>query len=105
MTPPQVSRDRQNFRHRLHGIVLEPDKSVYDIFIELYVDGIKIHRLPSRHKGQLLHWDDLYIPCDASEGSSLVLRITEVHPFKPRDRVGQVEHVMSRTINQDTIFL
>ncbi|KAG8745418.1 hypothetical protein FRC10_008128 [Ceratobasidium sp. 414] len=98
MASHPTTGDKQRFRCRLQGIKLEPDKSAYDIAIELQVDGTRVHRLPPIKKGQLLHWTNLCIPCDVREDSTITLQVTEVHTFQ--DRVGRAVYQISQAAGQ-----
>ncbi|KAG9098199.1 hypothetical protein FS749_004408 [Ceratobasidium sp. UAMH 11750] len=94
---------KARFRHRIQEIGLEPNKSAYEITLELFVDGKRAHKLPSVKKGLLLNWSNLHLPCDVSEDSTITLQITEVHPFRRRDRVEQVEYQIAQMANQNSV--
>ncbi|KAG8736098.1 hypothetical protein FRC10_009706 [Ceratobasidium sp. 414] len=89
MAPQPTTKGKQRLRRRVQEIKLEPDKSSYDIAIELQVDGTRIHKLAPIKKGQLLHWSGLCLPCDVREDSAITLQVTEVHTLK--DRVDRAE--------------
>ncbi|KAG9086961.1 hypothetical protein FRC06_002795, partial [Ceratobasidium sp. 370] len=101
MAPQQSIGDKQRFR--LEEIKLQPDKSAYDIVIELHVDGTRVHKLPPIKKGQLLHWTGLFLPCDVGEKSTIALEVTEVHTFQ--DRVERAVCQISEVTGQDTVSI
>ncbi|KAG9123518.1 hypothetical protein FRC07_014837 [Ceratobasidium sp. 392] len=105
MTSQRTLGDKRRVRHRFQEITLVPDKSTYEIFIEIYIDGHKTHKLPPMKKGQLLRWTDLCLPCDVSENSLITLQITEVQHFKPRDRVGRAEYQFAQSTGTNTISI
>ncbi|KAG9125243.1 hypothetical protein FRC07_008426 [Ceratobasidium sp. 392] len=101
MTSQRTFGDKRRVRHRLQEITLVPDKSTYEVLIEIHIDGHKIHKLPPVKKGQLLCWTKLCLPCDVSENSLIALQIAEVQPFKPRDRVGRAEYQFAQLTRSD----
>ncbi|KAG8766100.1 hypothetical protein FRC12_007087, partial [Ceratobasidium sp. 428] len=103
--PEQTSRDERRFRCRLKGIKLEPNKSAYEVVVGLQVDGAKIHKLPSVKKGQRLHWDQLCLPCDVTERSTITVHITEVHSFGTRNRVGKAFCHLSQLADRDEVLI
>ncbi|KAG8686051.1 hypothetical protein FRC09_014379 [Ceratobasidium sp. 395] len=107
MTPERVSGDKRRFHRRrcLKEIQLEPDKSVYEITIELQVDGVTAHKLPQMKKGQQLHWDQICLPCDVSDDSTITLHVTEVHLLAARSRVGIASCQASQLTNQGEVSI
>ncbi|KAG9124487.1 hypothetical protein FRC07_011466, partial [Ceratobasidium sp. 392] len=78
----QTFGDKRRIRQHLQEINFEPERSAYEIVIELQVDDIRTHKLPPIKKGQALSWTNLSLPCDVSEDSTITLQITEIHPLK-----------------------
>ncbi|KAG8792413.1 hypothetical protein FRC12_006186 [Ceratobasidium sp. 428] len=104
MPPEQLSIGERRFRRRLKEIRLEPDRSPYEITVGLRIDGVKIHKLPRTKKGQQLHWDQLCLPCDVSEQSTIIIKITEVHSFWT-DRIGRAPCHAAQLLNQDEVSI
>ncbi|KAG8724229.1 hypothetical protein FRC09_020733 [Ceratobasidium sp. 395] len=102
MTPQQAPGGGRGFRRRLKEIKLEPDKSAYEITIGLQIDGVRVHKLLRTKKGQRLHWDQLRLPCDISEHSTITLQVTEIHSFWT-ERVGTASCLASQLIHQDEV--
>ncbi|KAG9095501.1 hypothetical protein FS749_010340 [Ceratobasidium sp. UAMH 11750] len=103
MAPQPTTRGKQRSRCRVKEIKLEPDKSAYDITLELQVDGARVHKLPPIKKGQLLHWTNLCLPCDVLEDSTITLQVTEVHMLK--DQVDRAEYSIPQVVGQDTVSM
>ncbi|KAG8711267.1 hypothetical protein FRC08_016095 [Ceratobasidium sp. 394] len=103
MASQPTTRDKPRSRCRVQGIKLEPNKSEYDIAIEIQVDGTKVRKLSPIKKGQHLHWTSLSLPCDVHEDSVITLQVTEVRTFQ--DRVGRAEYQMSQVVGQDTVSM
>ncbi|KAG9121214.1 hypothetical protein FRC07_002928 [Ceratobasidium sp. 392] len=118
MSFQQAVGGKRRYRRRIHGasspspfdaarssasveIALEPDESAYEISIVVHVDGVATHKLGTKQKGEPLRWTELCLPCDVTDTSSLTLQIAEVHPFRPRDRVGRAECRMSQIADQN----
>ncbi|KAG9098231.1 hypothetical protein FS749_004303 [Ceratobasidium sp. UAMH 11750] len=97
--------NQQRFRHRLKEINLEPDKSTYEIVVEIQVDCTGIHKLPTAKKGRVLHWTDLHLSCDVSENSTITVQITEVHPIRARNRTGKATYQISEVMNQNEVSI
>ncbi|KAG8745414.1 hypothetical protein FRC10_008124 [Ceratobasidium sp. 414] len=97
--------DQRQFRHRLKEINLQPDKSTYEIIVEIRVDGIGAHKLPLMKKGRLLRWTGLHLPCDVSENSEITLQITEVHHIRARDRIASATYKVSQVTDQNEVSI
>ncbi|KAG8720271.1 hypothetical protein FRC09_009812 [Ceratobasidium sp. 395] len=102
MTSEQAPGGGRGFRRRLKEIKLEPDKSAYEITVGLQIDGVRVHKLPRTKKGQQLRWDQLRVPCDLSEHSTVTLQVTEIHSFWT-ERVGTASCLASQLVNQDQV--
>ncbi|KAG8722370.1 hypothetical protein FRC09_006345 [Ceratobasidium sp. 395] len=103
MAPEETPDGKRQFRRRLKEIKLvEPETSAYGITVGLQIDGVKIHKLPRTKKGQRLYWDQLRLPCDLSEHSTITLQVTEIHSFWT-ERVGTASCLGSQLINQDEV--
>ncbi|KAG9092772.1 hypothetical protein FS749_015451, partial [Ceratobasidium sp. UAMH 11750] len=103
MASQPTTGDKSRSRCRVKEIKLEPNRSAYDISLELQVDGTSVHKLPVIKKGQLLHWTNLCLPCDVLEDSTIALQVTEVHTFQ--DRVDRAEYQMSQVVGQATVSM
>ncbi|QRV96507.1 Vegetative incompatibility protein HET-E-1 [Ceratobasidium sp. AG-Ba] len=103
MSSRQITSNDQRFRHRIQAIRLEPQKSKYDIVVEVQVDGKKVRKLQRIEKGQVLEWVDLYIACEVEEASGVTIQVTEVHTIK--DRVGYANYKVSQATSLDTISI
>ncbi|KAG9088911.1 hypothetical protein FS749_001766, partial [Ceratobasidium sp. UAMH 11750] len=103
MASQPTTKGKPRSRCRVKEIKLEPDKSAYDITLELHVDGTRVHKLPVVKKGQLLHWTNLCLPCDVHDNSVIALQVTEVRTFQ--DRVNRAEYEMSQIFGQDSVSM
>ncbi|KAG8711757.1 hypothetical protein FRC08_015492 [Ceratobasidium sp. 394] len=90
----------KKFRHRLRAITLDPATSSYDVAITLLVDDKKVHKLRRVQKGQTLRWDDLPLPCDVHENSTLTVQVDEIH--KTRDRTELHKYQIPRVLGHDS---
>ncbi|KAG8789765.1 hypothetical protein FRC12_013273 [Ceratobasidium sp. 428] len=102
--PERAPGGKRRFRRHLKEIKLDPDTSAHEITVGLRVDGVKVHKLPRTKKGQRLHWDQLCLPCDVSEHSTITLKITEVRSFRT-DRIGIASCHASQLANQDEVTI
>ncbi|KAG8712341.1 hypothetical protein FRC09_019984 [Ceratobasidium sp. 395] len=99
----QATGVTHRFRKRIREIKLQPNTSAYDIGIEIYVDGAKIHKLPTLKKGQALNWTDLCLPCDVYTNSTIMIQVTEVHSM--RKQVDQAPYQISQATDQGVVSL
>ncbi|KAG8723257.1 hypothetical protein FRC09_004086 [Ceratobasidium sp. 395] len=103
MLPQQATGATHRFRKRIREIKLQPNISAYDIGIEIYVDGAKVHKLLTLKKGQALNWTDLCLPCDVYMNSTIMIQVTEVHSM--RKQVDQAPYQISQATDQGVVSL
>ncbi|KAG9088388.1 hypothetical protein FS749_002210 [Ceratobasidium sp. UAMH 11750] len=103
MASQHLAGGKRYFRHRLKGIRLEPGTSRYDISIELFIDGKKVHKLPTIKSGRQLHWSDLTLPCHVQETSEVTIWITDIRTF--RDERESVTYHVSQVMGQDAFSI
>ncbi|KAG8709400.1 hypothetical protein FRC08_018365 [Ceratobasidium sp. 394] len=100
MASQSLTSNGKKFRHRLRAITLDPATSAYDIDIKLLVDDKKAHKLRKVRKGQTLCWDDLPLPCDVHESSTVTIQITEIH--RTRDHTELHTYQISQVLGYDS---
>ncbi|KAG9092618.1 hypothetical protein FS749_015567 [Ceratobasidium sp. UAMH 11750] len=100
MASQSLTSSGKKFRHRLQAITLNPVTSAYDITITLLVDDKKVHKLRRIQKGQILRWDDLPLPCDVHENSTLTVQVDEIH--KTRGRTELHKYQISQVLGHDS---
>ncbi|QRV82500.1 hypothetical protein RhiJN_10515 [Ceratobasidium sp. AG-Ba] len=96
MPGPPTSKAKTAFRLRIREIKLEPDRSEYDIKIELQLDNKILHKFSTIKSGATLCWTDLHAPCDVYDGAEITILVTEVH-FPRRKRVFEANMNVSES--------
>ncbi|QRV96435.1 hypothetical protein RhiJN_24453 [Ceratobasidium sp. AG-Ba] len=97
-----TSKTTTQSRLRIQEIKLEPDRSKYDIEIEIQLDNKTLHKLNTIKKGRKLCWPDLRTPCDVYKNAEVIILVTEVHVLK-RNRVFKAKFNASESICRGTM--